>query len=174
MKGTIKSFGRDLLTGKNLITLEIDEEYSPEGLFGKVLDISLKIYRKKRSLNANAYAWELMDKISEKTGVRKNEVYREAIRNIGGVSDIMCLKDEAVGKFVRVWSDKGIGFMADAMGSGVLPGFTDVLVHYGSSTYDTAQMSRLINLLVDEAHEFGIATQNNDRIRSLLEGWKGK
>ena len=172
MTGVIKSFGRDMLTKKNFITLEINEEFSPDDLNGKQLDISLKIHRNKRSLNANAYAWELIDNIAEKTGIRKEEIYREAIKNIGGVSEILCLPNKAVETFVNVWNGKGIGWTAETMDS-KLKGCTNVRVTYGSSVYDTAQMSRLIDLLVQDARELGIPTQNNDRIRSLIENWKG-
>lgn len=172
MTGVIKSFGRDLLTKKNFITLEINEEFSPDDLNGKQLDISLKIRRNKRSTNANAYAWELIDNIAEKTGIRKVEIYREAIKNIGGVSEIVCVPNRAVETFVKVWNDKGIGWMAETMDS-KLKGCTNVLITYGSSVYDTAQMSRLIDLLVQDAKELGIPTQNNDRIKSLIEDWKG-
>lgn len=172
MTGTIKSFGRDLLTKKNFITLEINENFLPDNLSGKLLDITLKIHTKKRSLTANAYAWVLIDSIAKVTGINKIEVYQETIKNIGGVSEIISVPDDAVEKYVADWDNRGDGFMADVLGSGY-PGQTEVIIYYGSSTYDTAQMSRLIDLLVQEAQELGIPTQNDDRIRSLIENWKG-
>ena len=39
----------------------------------------LEEYKEKRSLNANAYAWKLMDLIAEKIGSTKDEVYLSLI-----------------------------------------------------------------------------------------------
>lgn len=172
MTGVIKQYGKDLLTGKNILTLEIDEDFLPDDLNGKLLDISLKIHRNKRSHDANAYAWVLIDEIAAKTGESRITVYREAIKNIGGVSDTICVQTKAVETLVNVWNGKGLGFMAETTESKI-KGCTNVVLYYGSSTYDTAQMSRLIDLLVQDARELGIPTQNNDRIRTLIENWKG-
>lgn len=171
MTGVIKQYGKDLLTGKNFVTLEIDEGVSEE-LNGKLLDITLKAHKEKRSLDANAYAWVLIDKIAEETGVDKVTIYREAIRNIGGVSDTVCVQDKAVETLVNAWNGKGLGFMAETTES-KLKGCTNVILYYGSSTYDTAQMSRLIDLLVEDARALRIPVHNDDRIRTLIENWKG-
>lgn len=172
MTGQIKSFGRDLLTKKNFITLEINEEFSPDDLSGKLLDISLEIHSEKRSLDANAYAWVLIDQIAKKTGVPKVEIYRETIRNIGGVSKIGCYQNEDVEGIIEMWGKGKTGWIADTFESKI-PGCTNVILYYGSSVYDTAQMSRLIDLLVEDAKELGIPTQNNNRIKSLIKEWKG-
>lgn len=41
---------------------------------------------KGRSLDANAYAWVLLDKLAAHYGVARENVYRQEIQSIGGVS----------------------------------------------------------------------------------------
>ena len=50
---------------------------------GKEYVVEVKQYRKKRSLDANAYCWVLIDKLAEKLNVSKTEVYRREIKEIG-------------------------------------------------------------------------------------------
>lgn len=54
-----------------------------------------QIKRKGRSLDANAYAWVLLDKLAAHYGIPRNDVYREEIRIIGGVSDVVCMVSKA-------------------------------------------------------------------------------
>lgn len=53
--------------------LDEDKEYT----------IKLDKVRKKRSLNANGYMWELCEQIAGKLGITKEDVYRQAIKDVG-------------------------------------------------------------------------------------------
>ena len=130
----------------------------------------IKEYREKRSLDANAYAWVLIDKIATAIRSSKTEVYRAAIRDIGGVSDIVCVKDSAVEKLRQGWSKNGIGWQTESEPSKI-PGFSRVVLYYGSSAYDTAQMSQLIDHLVQDAKAIGIETLPPDKLEGLLSEW---
>jgi hypothetical protein len=44
--------------------------------------------------------------------------------------------------------------------------------YYGSSVYDTAEMSRLIDEAVSEAKRLGIETKPQWEIDSMLKEWK--
>ncbi|MCX4265995.1 MAG: hypothetical protein OSJ64_04170, partial [Firmicutes bacterium] len=81
------------LNRKQRLTLEIDGDFRQEfdNLHEADLDIEIKKYRQKRSLDANAYAWVLIDKIAKVMRIDKKQVYQEAIRNIGGVSETVCV-----------------------------------------------------------------------------------
>lgn len=128
--------------------------------------------KKKRSLDANGYAWVLIDKLAEATGYPKSEVYRNSIREVGGVSDVLCIKDEAQEMFCRAWSDKGLGWQTEVFPS-KLPGCVNVTAYYGTSVYTTRQMSRLIDHLIEDCRALGIETLSPDRLQSLLEAWDG-
>lgn len=147
------------------------EDFSKEfdDLKDCAVDISIKKAANKRSKDANALAWVLIDKIAEKTRIPKKEVYRNAIREIGGVSEMVCVQDKAVERLRSGWEKNGIGWQTEVAPS-KLPGCTNVVLYYGSSTYDTAQMSRLLDLIIQECEQQGIATLR-DEADALLGKW---
>lgn len=134
--------------------------------------LTIKDKKKKRSLDANAYAWVLMDKIASEMHKSKIEVYQDYIKDIGGNSDIICIQDKALDKFREIWEKKGIGWTSDTMPSKI-DGCTNVIVYYGSSTYDSKQMSVLIDRIVQDCKELGIETLSPDELLRLQEEWGG-
>lgn len=139
----------------------------------RVYDLEVKEHREKRSLDANAYAWVLMDKLAEATHLPKEDIYREAIRNIGGNTEIVCAKSAAAEKLRECWSRNGLGWLTDEMPSKI-PGCTNVVLYYGSSTYDTKQMSRLIDNLVADCGALDIETLSPDRLAVMMQEWGGR
>ena len=160
------------LNGKQRLVIELDDDFRQDfaALEDHDVRVEIKKWRKKRSLDANAYAWVLIDKIAQATGVPKTEVYRQAIREIGGVSDIVAVPDNAVDKFREGWSKQGIGWQTEILDS--KPGYKRIVVYYGSSTYDTKQMSALIDSLVQEAQALGIETLPPAEIARLNSQWE--
>lgn len=162
---------RRLFGGEWEISLSTKEDVSGlyEDLKSKPVNVEIKKASAKRSRDANAFAWVLIDKIAEKTHVSKAEVYKAAIREIGGVSETICVQDKAVDRLRQGWSQNGIGWQTETMPSKI-PGCTNVVLYYGSSTYDTAQMARLIDLLIQEAEQQGIPTLRDDA-EKLVGKW---
>ena len=134
-------------------------------------DYQLRRSGKKRSLDANAYAWVLMDKLAQATGYSKTEIYRNAVREIGGNTETLCMRTEAVARFRAAWEANGLGWPTEIMPS-KLPGCTTVIAWYGSSTYDTRQMSALIDHLVQDCRALDIETLPPDKLAVLLEEWQ--
>lgn len=139
----------------------------------RLYDCELKEHREKRSLDANAYAWVLMDKLSETTAIPKEDIYREAIRNIGGNTETVCVQTKAASKIRTAWSKNGLGWLTEEMPS-KLDGCTNVVLYYGSSTYDVAQMSRLIENLVADCKTLGIETLSPEKLAALTQEWGQK
>lgn len=172
MKGRLLdlAFGLD---GNQRLTVELDEDFRTD--FDELKDfdveVTVKKYRKKRSLDANSYCWVLIDKISAKTGVPKSKVYRDAIREIGGVSDTVCVVQRAAGRLQREWVKQGLGWQVDIQPSRI-PGCLNVTLYYGSSTYDTEQMSRLIDNLCQECNALNIPTRQD--IEQMMEEYDAK
>lgn len=137
---------------------------------GKVYDVEIKEHREKRSLDSNAYAWLLIDRLAEKLRIPKTEIYRRYIREIGGNNETVCVTAEAADKLRSGWEHNGLGWLTDTMPS-KLPGCTNVVLYYGSSTYDTAQMSRLIDLIVQDCREQGIETLPPGKLAGMMEEW---
>ena len=138
---------------------------------GKVYEADLKEHRKKRSLDANSYAWVLLGKLANKVGLPKEEVYREFVKDVGDNYEILPIRNDAVDKWIANWQSKGIGWVCDILGESKLDGYTNVITYYGSSTYDSLQMSKLINLIVDECKQQGIETMTPAELALLMDGW---
>lgn len=138
----------------------------------KQYTLEIKEKKKKRSLDANAYFWTLAHKIAAKSGVEVSKVYRSYVREIGGNSDTVCVQDKAVDDFCRAWSHNGLGWQTETMPS-KLEGCTNVICYYGSSTYDTSQMTRLIDLAIADCKEYGIEYMTPAELAKLLAAWGG-
>ena len=138
---------------------------------GKVYEADLKEHRKKRSLDANAYAWALLGKLANRVGLPKEDVYREFIKDVGGNYEVLPIRNDAVDKWVSNWQSKGIGWVCDIFGESKLDGYTNVRNFFGSSTYDSAQMSRLLDVIIRECKEQGVEHLTPMELARLE--WKG-
>lgn len=161
--------------GNPIITLELNERIPALKMVDELHDsekltIKIEKFKQKRSLDANAYCWTLISRLSEKLNIPKSEIYRSAIKEIGGNSDTVCVQDKAVASLCDGWQRNGLGWQTDTMPSKI-DGCTNVILYYGSSTYDTAQMSRLINNIVEECKLQGIETKSQEELDSLLGQW---
>lgn len=173
--GMIDNISIDYISNKPKIILTLENKNaikSIEELKDDKLSIEIKKYRQKRSLDANAYMWVLISKIQEKLDIPKEQIYKDAIRNIG-VYEVIPVKNEAVERFVEAWKHNGLGWVCETTQS-KLEGFTNVIAYYGSSTYNTKEMSRLIDLIVEEAKGLNIETMPEDELKSLIESWDRK
>lgn len=134
------------------------------------IELTIKKHREKRSLDSNAYLWVLIDKLAEKTEEPKSIIYKKSVKEIGGNSDTLCLKNEAVDTFCTVWESRGLGWQTDRLPSKI-EGCTNVVVYYGSSTYNSAQMYLLIQNVVADCKEQGIETMPPEELESLIKEW---
>jgi hypothetical protein len=161
--------------GTQNITVTVNTDFSNEydELKDKDINVEIKKYSRRRSLDANAYCWTIIDKIAEKTGLKKAEVYRNAIKEIGGVSTIICVKEEAADSLCDCWSSHGMGWLTERSPSKI-PGCTNVMLWYGSSVYSTSQMNALVNSLIQDAEALNISTITPKEQERLLAQWGRK
>lgn len=164
----------DIRTGDAELTLRVAPESKrllDEVLsLGGKLTVEVKRYRAQRSLDANAYLWVLCDKIAAALGSTKELVYIELVRRVGKF-DVVAVKQEAAESLIHGWSCRGLGWFALEMDGCKLDGCTRVMLYYGSSTYDTAEMSRLIDEAVTEAKGLGIDTATPDEVARMMGLW---
>ena len=137
-------------------------------------DLEVKEHRQKRSLDANAMAWALIGKLADALRITPLEVYQNAIQNIGGNYEVIPIKEEAADHFKKIWEAKGLGWPCVDMGRSKIPGYRNLRAYYGSSTYDTKQMSQLIDSLVQDCKCLDIETLSEDKLSLLKEEWGGK
>lgn len=136
----------------------------------RLYDLIVKEHRERRSLDANAYCWVMLDKLAEATGVPKTEIYRRAIRAIGGVSDVVCVQERAADALISGWGSGRLGWFCEKEPS-KLPGCVNVTLYYGSSVYDTKQMSRLIDHIIEDCRALDIETMPPERLAAMKEEW---
>lgn len=136
---------------------------------GKTIDIDVKEHREKRSIDANAYMWKLLEKMSEKLPESKDELYDKMLIEYG-VFETVSVRKEAAEAFIRQWKGP-----VKRLGSGVVNGkeFEHLRVCFGSSGYDTKQMARLLDGIIRECKELGIDTKTPAEIADIMSLTEG-
>jgi hypothetical protein len=137
----------------------------------KLYELTVKEYREKRSMDANAYAWVLIHKLAEVMGMKPTEVYLNAVLNVGNNYTPMCVREQDVERFKKSWQSNGLGWPVLDLGSSQVPGCRNLMAYHGSSTYDTKQMSRLIDGLVQDCKALDIETLPPEKLALMKEAW---
>ncbi len=132
----------------------------------KLYDIEIKQHREKRSLDANAYMWVLCDKIAQALHTDKDSVYLDMLQRYGVFTHIIA-KPQAVERFKAEYRT------VKELGEVTVNGTTGIQLqcYFGSSTYDTKEMARLIDGIVNECHDLEIDTKSPDEIDYLKSLW---
>ena len=172
VQGKIIEFKPDFIHHKPKITLELTRQDNL-GDYSSIkdeslLDIKITRHREKRSKQANAYCWELITKISEIAGNTKEEVYREYIRQ-KGIYRAVVINNDAVSTFIHLWQERGLGWLCDTLEKDDKQSV--IYAYYGSSSYNTKQMSDFIDYVVQEAKGLGISTETPDEIAKMKAMW---
>ena len=118
----------------------------------------------------------LCDKIAKElskdgTIITKEKIYQDAILQIGSFEP-MIIEEKAFENFKRIWQKQGLGFLVQEVSR--KDRCVKVHCYYGSSTYNSKEMSLLINLLVELAKSLNIETKSDKEIESLLKEWDKK
>jgi hypothetical protein len=158
--GIVLTLGVPLVYGKQLETLV--------GKFKANTEWELKPYKQKRSLSANNYFWVLADKIAEAIKSDKELVYWQLIQRVGVFETFQFKDQKAMDRFKSAWQSKGLGWLTRTVDEDKFV----LQAYYGSSVYDTAEMSRLIDEAVSEAKRLGIETKPQWEIDSMLKEWR--
>ena len=99
----------------------------------------------------------------------KEEVYRDQIRKVGVYKDFHLPPDEAK-TFRAAWAQLGTGWLTEQVDDdGPL---LVIRAYYGSSRYNTKQMSRLIDSLMEDCEAVGIVTISDSDKALLLDDWR--
>lgn len=165
------AFGRD--SCKLIIEMPCHEREAVQSLCEEVdlsaqYDIKIEKRRVKRSLDANAYMWVLIGHIAEKQNLGSNEVYRHMVRDYG-IYDIIPVKIENISFWIDMWSKRGTGWICEDLGECKRTmGYHNIKSYYGTSVYNTKQMSTLIDGVIYEAKELGIETLTPDELAELF------
>lgn len=175
---TITDYAIDFTKNKVKVTFELEENAEDalkiiEKLQKDKVSVEIKKYYKNRSLDANAYCWVICDLIAKSigNGMTKETVYKDAIAHVG-TFESMIIAEKAYENFKRVWQKQGLGFVIREVSR--KDKCVKFQAYYGSSTYNTKEMSILIDFLINECNNLEIETKSKEEIESLLKAWDGK
>lgn len=173
-RGRISAVAKDLMTDKWMITFAVNALPSDlSDLQEKELDVTAKVHREKRSLNANSYFHVLSGKIAEKLGTSLNHEKNRLIREYGQYEVIDGMIPTVTVK--AVYEDKMLDMDGVHLKVVERPGETVKMAFLrGSHTYNTAEMSRLIDATVEEAKDLGIETLTPDQLARMKASWTEK
>ena len=178
LKGTIKDVVLTMREGVFLTIKTEGKETIVEDLSSfldtkECVKITIQKFRESRSRDANAYCWVLLDKIADATKSTKELIYKEIIKRVG-VFEVLPIKDTAVDSFIKKWKSKGLGWVCEILGKSKLENYTNVVAYFGTSTYDTKEMSRFIDEVVQEARGLNIQTETPEQIAEMKSLWESK
>lgn len=140
------------------------------------LVFSVKEYKRKRSLDANAYYWVLVTKLAKVLNLSKPHLHNILLRRYGqpeiidGQMIFLVLPDsesgtrkadEAETYHIRPTSQVKTGVDGKV--------YRTYVMLRGSSTYNTAEMSELIDGLVSECKEQGIETLPEEELKRMMQ-----
>ena len=135
---------------------------------------SISEYRKKRSLDANAYFHVLCDKIAKKMSLSHTEIHNRMIADYG------CIDEELKNIILDAeipWETINTIHLRPTTATRVMDNGKLYRVYYvmrGSHTYNTLEMSHLIKGTVAEAEQLGIETMTPAEVTRLMELWHEK
>lgn len=167
--GKLKSVSKNWISRKWEVTFEINEDItaSIDKIRDKLLNLTAKIHREKRSLDANAYAWVLMQKIAEAIHTDKWTVYLMMLERYSPVFTHIIVRPEAVERVKGEWRTvKVLGPIRVNGSTGI-----QLQCYFGSSTFDSKEMASFIDGIVSECKEMGIETLPPDEIERMRREW---
>ena len=167
--------------GTRNLTIAVSSDFSDlyEELKDSPVEVEVKRYRHRRSLEANRMAWVMIGQITEKLQLTdpkgqwtEQKVYRDALRDVAGSYTIVGMKNVAIDTFRRNWEKGHIGRQVVVLDGSSKDEWSNVKIYFGSSEFDTAQMSRLIYILIQQAESLGIPTITDKEAKKIVGYWK--
>ena len=176
-RGQIHNIGLAYPSRNAVISIEIAAKPEDvERYNGKDLTVVLKEYREKRSKNANSYFHKLCDEIRQKLNISMAHAKNDLITTYGQIwyladGEPWIYKSNAPLELVQELEDHHMKFIKNDPDDASISWYK---VFRGSHTYDTKEMSLLIDGTVFEAKELGIETLTPNELDKLKAAWGNK
>lgn len=185
LKGTIAPFQAEWTTGRVIMPVVLDappeEDLQKLQAEGKPVSVDVRRFRKARSLDANAYYWQLLTQIAEKLHISKPYCHNMMLRRYGQIEYI---EDKIVYLYIRE-SDTAMKLVDESETYHLAPTpqvrtgldgieYRTYKMLRGSHTYNSEEMSHLIDGVVSEARELGIETMTPDEIERMVSAWQSR
>lgn len=136
----------------------------------RLYDLEVRQHHKKRSLDSNSYLWALLDKLADVLHTTKEELYLQKVREIGIYKDFHLTEDEYK-TFKVAWEGMGTGWPTEQVDYTPDGERLIIRAYYGSSRYNTKQMSRLLDSVVEDCKQQDIETLSDRELSLLKEEW---
>ena len=129
------------------------------------LDEEIEVKRKKRSKNANSYFWKLLQELCFELNLDVIQEYRKRVKELG-IFQTFELDTKNLATFEFLWNKNGIGWFTEKVEENEEKAIINA--YYGSSSYNSKQMSKLIDNLVQDCRSVGIQTLEDIEIEELI------
>ena len=176
--GRFKGVTVDWASGETVISFTVNEAAALNDVKSiqniEKLSIKADAFKKKRSLNANAYFHVLVGKIAEALTISQAHAKNIMISKYGQVQllpdgDAMIYKTNAPVEYMQELET--IHSLPVKFGEENGKQVVFYKLFRGSSTYDTKEMSVLIEGTVADAKELGIETMTPAELERMLKAW---
>ncbi len=133
-------------------------------------DEEVYVKKKKRSKNANAYFWEMLQQLCEVMNLDVIKEYRKRVKELG-IFRQWSIETKNVPTFIQMWESKGIAWFTEKVEE--VGNETIINAYYGSSSYNSTQFSRLLDNLIQDCKAVGIQTLEDIEIEELIRSEYG-
>ena len=134
------------------------------------LDVEIKKHREKRSLTANGYLWVLCRELASKMNSSMFDIYKLKLREYSTWWDEIIISDKIFNYLKKQENEEHAEFRVvdelERKGNKVR-----ARVYLGSSKFDTKEMSRVIDGIIQDCKEQGIDTMPPDELERLISEW---
>ena len=168
--GILKDF-----KGNVIISFSVGEK-APDVAYieGKQLDIKVVQHREKRTLTQNAYYWTLLSRLAAKLGISNARLHNLMLRDVAPPFVI----DGKMAMQTIPDTDKAENDVLEAATfhlkptSGIIVGNDNAIYRWyivlrGSSTFDTKEMTALLDHLCEACKENGIETATPEELAQM-------
>lgn len=133
-------------------------------------DEEVYVKKKKRSKNANAYFWEMLQQLCEVMNLDVIKEYRKRVKELG-IFRQWSIETKNVPTFIQMWESNGIAWFTEKVEE--VGNETIINAYYGSSSYNSTQFSRLLDNLIQDCKAVGIQTLEDIEIEELIRSEYG-
>lgn len=135
----------------------------------KEFDCIIEQHREKRSKNANDYSWLLQDKIAKALNRKIDDIHNEMVLSYG-VIETYSIKKEVFESAKRIFDYCEI--LGESKVNGKL--FVHVKAGIGTHLYNSLEMSKFIDGVVQEAQNLNIETKTPSEIAKIKSLWESE
>lgn len=121
-------------------------------------------YKKKRSLNANNYYWQLLTKIADILRISKETLHMKFLKEYGQITSICVPANYELKGFIKYYEHDGTFWKNNTK-------YYVYNIFKPSSEMNTKEMSILIDGVVQEAKSLGIETMTPEEIDHIKSLW---